>query len=463
MFYRIGLLFGILLLAGIRSGAQTDTSFYSSVDLPVRNGLNPLFDWAERSVDTVFTSPGYPDGWVQPQCDLRYRYRFWRGPLQLKATAQTLDLGFTGYYQIEGSSRGCFRGTILTPWTPSCRCGFDAGARRVDVRFLNTLSLLPRYQLRLQIQPQKPVPKDKCSVCFWGQDITDQVMAGLWEELTAAQRSMESSYGRIDLAPLLAPLWDRMNQPINLGSYGWLLIRPAVLRINRMSAQGDSLDLSIGLSARPVVLNAPPGPEKQKMPADWDKPSTAEGFRVRMQADLRFDSLSQQINHDFLPIELSAKQGPFRKKIRIDSLSLEGSQTQQIQCRIHISGKYAGTLLIAAVPHWDASTGMLTVEELAFDIQTRHKILGAAAEIFDRPIRNWIQEKCQFRLQELLDSKRRSINEMLKQTGNQLIQCRGELEQFRWIGSEVGRDKLRMVVDLQGQMRCQADLSRLSL
>ena len=453
----------ILILLADGAIGQFDSNYFSSVDIPLRIGLKPLYNWAERSVDTVFTSDGYPNGWVQPQCDLRYRYRFWRGPLKLKASGQTLDLGFTGYYQIEGSSRACFRGTVLSPWTPTCRCGFDEGARRVDVRFLNTLSLLPRYQIRLQIQPQKPLPTDACAVCFWGQDITDQVMSGLWEELTAAQQTMESSYGRIDLRSYLTPVWDKLNQPIEIGSYGWLMIRPAGIRLNRMIAQGDSLDLTIGLKARPVVLNTKPTPLTIGLPADWDTPTQQEGFRVRLEANLQFDSLSRLVNTDFLPVELSAKQGPFRKKLRIDSLTLEGTSTQQIQCQLHLSGKYAGTLQLVALPSWDSTTGILSLKNLEYDLQTRHRILGATAELFERPIRNWIEEKCQFNLQTLLDSKRKSLNQYLQQAGNDMIRCRGELEQFRWVGSEVNRHGIRVLVDLQGKMSCTADLSRFSL
>jgi hypothetical protein len=92
-----------------------------------------------------------------------------------------------------------------------------------------------------------------------------------------------------------------------------------------------------------------------------------------------------------------------------------------------------------------------------------HRILGATAELFERPIRNWIEEKCQFNLQTLLDSKRKSLNQYLQQAGNDMIRCRGELEQFRWVGSEVNRHGIRVLVDLQGKMSCTADLSRFSL
>jgi hypothetical protein len=60
---------------------------------------------AEKNVDTVFTSPNYPEDWVYDGCDTRYKYYFRRGPLLMKASGTSLTVGFTGYYKISGATR----------------------------------------------------------------------------------------------------------------------------------------------------------------------------------------------------------------------------------------------------------------------------------------------------------------------------------------------------------------------
>ncbi|MBM3923090.1 MAG: DUF4403 family protein, partial [Sphingomonadales bacterium] len=247
---------------------QTLVAAESEINVPLRISLTPLYQWVERSVDTVFTSTGYPTGWVQKGCDLRYRYKFWRSPLRLRAVGQTLDLSFTGNYQVEGSSRACVRGVVLSPWTPSCRCGFSEGPRKVEVRFRNKLTILPRYQIQLSIQPEVPKPIDPCKVCFWEQDITKDVMSGLWEEMMAAKKELEKEYGRINLRPQLVQTWSTMNKPVSLGTYGWLMLRPLGFRLNRLEANGDSIDISIGLRARPVVVNSVPKTYMTAPPVD---------------------------------------------------------------------------------------------------------------------------------------------------------------------------------------------------
>ncbi len=60
----------------------------SEINIPIQINLKPVYAMAEKSVDTVFTSPGYPDGWVQDGCDTSFKYVFRRSPLQIKGYRQ---------------------------------------------------------------------------------------------------------------------------------------------------------------------------------------------------------------------------------------------------------------------------------------------------------------------------------------------------------------------------------------
>ncbi|MFM7672707.1 MAG: DUF4403 family protein [Bacteroidota bacterium] len=435
----------------------------SEINVPIRLAISPLYNWVERSVDIVFTSEGYPDGWVEKGCDLRYRYKFWRGPMRMKASGQTLDLGFTGNYQIEGSSRVCVKGVVISPWTPPCRCGYSEGARKVEVRFLNTLSVLPKYQVQLKIQPQRPTPADPCKVCFWDQDITQDVMNGLWDELVLAKQSMEKQYGILDLRPYLISTWTNMNRPIALGQYGWLMIRPLGFRLNRLAAVGDSIDISVGLRARPVVVNTVPMAYMTAVPTDWDKPSTTDDFNLNVSLDLRYDSLSRVLNRTFLPISIKPEKGPFRKKVNIDSLTLTNGEGNRIQFKLHISGKYAGELILSGEPIWDSASGNMRLAKIEYDLKTRHRILGKAAQWFDSPIRKWLEEKCWFDLAGTLDEKRSWIEKTLNQAQTGPLKCSGKLDRLDWLSLENRSELLHIQIGLRGKMECRADLSKFSL
>src|SRR5436305_5770080 len=155
----------------------------SEIDIPIQINLLPLYAIADKKVYTAITSPNYPNDWIQSDCSTRYKYHFRRSPLNISMHGTTMNLSFIGYYQIVGSTRVCVNGTVLSPWTPGCRCGFDEPERRVNIGFVSNFKLEPNYILTTKITRTEPQPLDKCSVCFWGQDITTEVMKGLKADL----------------------------------------------------------------------------------------------------------------------------------------------------------------------------------------------------------------------------------------------------------------------------------------
>src|SRR5436190_6489181 len=78
-----------------RTEFRMDSLPESEINIPIQVNMKPIYTLAEKTVDTVFNSPNWPDGWVQSGCDNRYKYTFRRGPLQMKAIGAALNLGFT--------------------------------------------------------------------------------------------------------------------------------------------------------------------------------------------------------------------------------------------------------------------------------------------------------------------------------------------------------------------------------
>ena len=214
----------------------------------------------------------------------------------MKTTGTSLNLGFTGYYKIVGSTRICVNGTVISPWTPACRCGFGSeGERRVIVSFTNSVSIQPDYKVKLNIVRDEPKPLDKCEVCFWGQDITKQVMKGLMTELDAAKTDLDKRYGIVDLKPRFQQVWDKLNKVYNLYGLGWLKINPQRIRINNLFALNDSLYIFLGLSAKPAISFEKPVEQSSRVP-NLGTFSRNAGFNIFLDAMLSYDSLSVILN-----------------------------------------------------------------------------------------------------------------------------------------------------------------------
>jgi len=323
---------------------KLDSLPVSEINIPIQINLKPVYTLAEKSVDTVFTSPNYPDGWVNAGCATRYKYSFRRSPLLMKANGTSLKFGCTGYYKISGSTRVCAAGLGISPWTPPCNCGFGSeGERKVNVSFTNSISIQPDYKLKLNVVRNEPQPLNKCEVCFWGQDITGEVLKGLKTELDAAKAELDKQYSTVNLKARFQQVWDQLTKIYNINNLGWLMMNPQRIRINSILAKNDSLNISLGLSAKPVISFEKPAEQPTWIP-NLGTYSRTPGFNIFLDAVLSYDSLSAILNKEAAGTEFIFKKFLIKKKFVIDSCRIYGAGNEKLVLKINFPVHQHGAL-----------------------------------------------------------------------------------------------------------------------
>lgn len=415
------------------SDFRLDSLPESEINIPVQISLKPVYAMAEKHVDTLFTSPGYPDGWVQDGCDTRYKYIFRRGPLQMRAAGTSLNLAFVGYYKIIGSTRVCVGGAAISPWTPPCRCGFDEPERRVNVSFSNSVSVQPDYKVKLTIRRNEPQAIDKCEVCFWGQNITKDVLNGLKEELDAAKAEMDKNYANVDLRPQFQQLWSQLCKVYNVYDMGWLQINPQRMRINSLYAKDDSLFLSLGLSAKPVISFEKPEERNLVIPT-MGTASRLQGFSLFLDAMLNYDSLSNILNKHIADKEFDFNKGPVKKKFIIKECRLYGSGNERLIIRVNFSGTDDGTIYLTGKPSYDRENHILDLKDIDFDIKSKDALLKTADWLFNRRIVNEISRYARYDLTSYIDSAKVNINQQLNHEWIKGISSYGAINDIKLIG-----------------------------
>lgn len=441
---------------------NTDSLPFSRIFIPVAIDLKPVFALAEKSVDTLFTSPGYPDGWVQEACDTRYKYVFRRSKLQMKTSGMTMQLGFTGYYKIVGSTRGCANGFAISPWTPPCRCGFDEPERRVNVSFTNSLTLMTNYKIKLDIRRNEPQPLDKCTVCFWGQNITNQVMKGLTTELDAAKKELDKNYGTTDLKPRMQEVWNQLNTVYNLYGMGWLQLNPKAIHISGLTTLNDSLHVLLGLTAKPVISFEKPAETVSPVPHISNTAATRD-FSIYLDAVLNYDSLSQLLNRQVAGMEFNFKKAFIRKQFIIDSCRLYGGGTDKLIIRLHFSGSNNGIIYLTGAPVYASVNRRIEVAGLDFDIKTKNLLMGSAGWLFDRKITKEITRFARFELGAYIDSARLNVNTQLNQEWVPGIRSEGYIRDIRLIRIYPLQQHLVIRSNCAGELRIKADAGKLTM
>lgn len=434
----------------------------SEINIPIQINLKPMYAMAEKSVDTLFTSPGYPDGWVQDGCDTRFKYVFRRSPLQMSGAGNTLNIGFMGYYKIVGSTRVCVNGTVISPWTPACRCGFTEPERRVNVSFTNTLAVQPDFKVKLTVKRNEPQALDKCEVCFWGQDITKQILKGLSTELDLSKKDMEKTYGSVDLRPRFQQVWNQMNKVYNLYGLGWLKINPQKIRINNLFINKDSLNIYMGLSAKPSISFEKPEEIASAIP-NLGAFSKHQGFSIFLDAVLNYDSLSNIMNMQLQGKEFSFKKGFIKKKFIIDNCKIYGGGFEKLIIKISFSGTNSGVVYLVGKPVYDTDKRTIEIADVDFDIKSKNVLLGSADWLFDKKITKEISKNTKFELGNYIDTAKININKQLNQEWIKGIRSYGNIKDIKLIGMYPMQQHLVIRSNCSGDLSVKVESVNISL
>lgn len=405
----------------------------SEMNIPIQVNMKPLYQLAEKNVATVYTSPNWPEDWVTIDCANRYKYQFRRGPLQFIAAGNSMNIAFTGYYKIIGSTRVCLGNTVISPWTPACRCGFDEGERRVNVGFINTVRVLPDYKINLNINRQEPTPVDKCTVCFFGADITNQVMKGLKTELDLAKRSIEDSFGVVDLKPQVQLLWNKLNTSYNLYGLGWLKINPQKIRLINLFARNDSLNIFLGMTAKPVISLERPT-DLMTLAPDIDNTVSNPGFNIFLDAVLHYDSLSNIINAQLKGQEFDLSRGKQKRVIRVQDCRIYGTGNENLIIKMSFSGSSSGIAYFTGKPFYDEQKKTIEVRDIDFDVKTKNLLLKSADWLFSKRITNEITRVSRFDLSGYVDTAKALINNQLNGEMIRGIKSNGRINDLKIAG-----------------------------
>jgi hypothetical protein len=451
----------ILLLIGTTSflvnRAQTnptDSLPESEIDIPIQINLRPIFALAERNVDTVFTSPNYPDGWVQADCATRYKYRFRRSPLRMNMKGMVLNLAFTGFYQIVGSTRLCSGSTVLSPWTPGCKCGVDEAERQVDVGFISSFALSRDYHLQTKVTRTEPVAKDKCEVCFWGQDITREVIGGLKAELDLSRKAMQDSFGNIDLRPYMQQAWNKLNEAYNIPGIGYFSLNPKRLRMQNINAQNNLLNINIGISASPAVTIERKDREITPIPA-LSTTSNPGGFSIYLDASLQYDSLSRIVNGYMAGKRFDLSEGLFKKHIIVQQVTVAASPEGRMLIKVDFSGSFNGSAFFTGNPVYNATNKTIEVQDLDYDLQSKNLLLKTAKWLFAGKIESELKKYTTMELADYFDSAQKALNLSLNKEWTKGIKGSGTIKELKVVSVQPLPQHILIKTACSGNLRVQ--------
>lgn len=411
---------------------ESDTLPLSEIDIPLKINLRPFYQMAEKNVKTIYASAGWPHDFVVDNCDTRYMYRFKRGPFNITSNGSTVNFNFTGSYIIAGSQRIC-TGTgsnrvPVTPWSPACTCGLNEGERKVEIGYRAFIRLRNNYDIAAIMQRLEPRAIDRCTVCFWGKDITAIVMDQLKEELDVAGKETQDSLNGLNLRPQFQQLWNMLNSNISVYDVGFLKVNPEKIRLSTLYIEDDTLNISVGISARPMVSFRKTDEIKTLVP-DISDFKQRSGFAIYTDAVMNYDSLSRLLSTQLYKKRIDMEK--MGKYVVVESCQVYGVGNEKLVLKLQFSGSASGELYLTGKPVYEKETELLIIKNLDFDLYTKNMLAKTAKWLFNRRIINELNRYAVFNVSDYSRELLATLNEQMNKTWQNGIQSTGRVNKLQ--------------------------------
>lgn len=257
-----------------------------------------------------------------------------------------------------------------------------------------------------------------------------------------------------DLFPLkakVAMVWNTAQKPLLLDKrYGaWLKLTPREVMLYPLYAQNNRVRLSVGISTFAELVVGPEPAGHPLMPLPNLKPvnSFDNTFRIALNADLPYKDLRAIA----APLLLNRRFDSDGKSIVIKGFDLYGNGDKLV-VKLQTEGSLDGVFYLTAKPSFNPATGLFSVEDVDFDMQTRSVLLKSADWFLHGSIRGMIQEKLNMDLTEQLEQSRRMAGEALARV--QLVDhvfLKGDIKKLKFSDMVVQKDKILIQVYAEGE------------
>jgi hypothetical protein len=208
-----------------------------------------------------------------------------------------------------------------------------------------------------------------------------------------------------------------------LNGLGYLKVNPQKIRLSSFTAHLDTLQLSAGISAQPMISLEKTPVTKTIIPdiSDFNRRS---GFSIFIDAIMNYDSLSKLITAQVKGRRIDLEQA--HKYIIIEACSIYGVTGERLIFKLDFSGSEKGILYLTGKPVLDKENSKLDIREIDYDLKTRSLLVKTAKWLFSKKITNELRKYSSFDLKAyelpLLDRINHSLNgdlmKGIKMSGN---------------------------------------------
>lgn len=417
----------------------------STIALPIRMNLDPVFQAAERNVPKV--PPGIETWTPLPNSGTQvYRYNLYRDPLLLRLNSNRVTVRTAVHYWMEVGLR--MRNLVKS--MGSCGLGPE-GFRQAWLGAHADFWITPQWGVDLNVATYDPLPSNACSITFLGYDITDKVLAGMKD---AMGRGLQNVGQQVRQSALLRSkaeeVWRMAQQPLEVSPGIFLVLNPQQVRLGPWKSEGRTLVVTPEIQAFPYLqMGAKPAIASRPLPDLLPSNGVlSPAFRIQVSADLGYREATERLRRQMVGKVFETDKGRFE----IRDVSVRG-QGGKALLEVELKGKINGRLTLVGTPRFNPQKGSLELADLDYSLESRSWITQFGEWLFRSSLRRTLAEKSNWFLQKNFQDLKALVQAGMNREIAKGVALNGTLDDLALDQPQVLDDRFRIQAFLEGRIQ----------
>jgi hypothetical protein len=324
----------------------------------------------------------------------------------------------------------CSMNKSVSPWV-SGSCGFgNEPLRRVNISISSKLNFLPNYKVSTTSSLAKLDPLDKCFVSLFSNDVTNEVLDSISASIKSFCKTLDATIAGMDFSRLVKGAAEKGFHKTAISKYGYLLVKPSILRIGQLNYDKDSFYISIGLSCKPELSSDSTNKISTIPSLILNAGENRNSVAAYVNAAYDYDFMSKLLS-DTLRDKVFYYKG---RTIVIKDAAIKGLGGHQVEVRIDFVGTNKGRLYLRGTPILDTAKQSLTIPDISYSLESKDLALKIGKSLFKNKIKKALNGGSYLDIAALVKSNMHLLDSVLNRSLGNGILLSGKINQLKITG-----------------------------
>ena len=311
---------------------------------------------------------------------------------------------------------------------PLASCGINEPMPRIEVTLPGSMQWLPDAALGVTTGQWSVRWMKPCTMTALSLDMESILNLPLLRTriYDVINEELKKSTQRIDLKPVMAENWPKLESPQPLSPGVWLTLRPESINVGAINGTLNQLDTAFSITARPRIDSADKTPAvTRSAPPAIGIAHVGNGFHVALESHIGLEKLDQLLNEKLANKPLAAND----RTVLIKTLRMYGNEDRAVIC-LTLDEPIKGEIYVMARPIFDALSNTLYFDKLDYSLATHDLLAKSASWLLSDTVKTKLAESTRIRFDEDLPRMLGDLKNLNMPLGNS-ISLQGTLDKLQ--------------------------------